>query len=187
MSILECRTTWNLSDGGPGFSVQHFLATGTPATIPAKLRTFYESLKANMPNDISVTYPIEAITRDTVTGAQTAFTALTTAADTTGTWANAWPTGSGICLVLETGGVVAGRRLRGKWFLVPWNMADVNGLIQASIKSNVEAAFATLLSDLSGIGSNLMVWSRKHGTAISVTSGHCKNHTSLMRRRKGVG
>lgn len=155
-SLWRYRCEWGGVRGGAALSTFYSAAA---ADISTELGVFFNAIKGALPNSISITVPD---TGDVINDANGELTGVWTGGEQTivlGTSSDAYSAPSGAIFEWLTPGIVAGRRVRGKTFLVPITVTnyDAVGTISASSLGIFQAAAATLVDQA---GDNMRVWSR---------------------------
>lgn len=154
---------------------------------------FYDAVKTAFPDKLTVTVPNNG-DQITVETGQLAGTWTDGSVEViTGTDTGNFILGTGARLVLNTGGMTAGRRVRGSIFLVPLGVAVFNedDALANSFVTGVNGAAATLLAAVpslavvspvkpppGGIGPD------RPGKSSIVTSISCKDAVSWLRSRR---
>jgi hypothetical protein len=188
--MFEYRAVWNVQGGGIGYSVFHVRKGVTPSEQTAAqgfaddLRAGFNSLVTLLPDDVLISFESEARELNTTTGQLIAVHSITAPASVAGTNTGTYSAPSGARVDLITGGIVAGRRLRGRTYVVPLiGTAYTNtGLISSTAQSTLETAFEMFRdeTDLYSLG----VWSRTHGVIADVTSVNVPNEAAILRSRR---
>jgi len=182
--VYRVRTGITGSQGGQLLSTQYFNVIGglTAANAVADLRTFWDSIKAQVANDLTFQIEAEVAEVDIATGEVTGIVPVTSS-PVTGTETNdpeAWAT-QGL-VRLRTGTYVGGREVRGRIFIPgpTWNQSS-GGQPTSAYRTAIDSAMATLLG--SSV-SELMVYSRKHRDVVPVLSGTTWNQWAVLRSRR---
>lgn len=176
MAVSVIRTAWAGTSGGPGLTQLFiteasgfFLTPTTAQTAVDAVRTFWNALVAQMPDDVSLTVSPVIDSYDELTGALIGSTsAATPPSSVTGTSAATFSMASGLKVNLNTGVIRFGRRVRGAIYVVPASQAvyATNGSIGSSVRTTVNSAASTLRTSLSTAGLPWVVYSRpKDATA----------------------
>lgn len=190
--VLEYRVGWNVGGSNPGVTVFHGRPSGVISDQDAaeelalRARTFFDGIKALVINSMTWTFPGEVTEYNTTTGVLEDVHTFAAPANVVGTGTGNWTAPAGARIEWRTDAIVAGRRLRGRTFLVPLTVAnfDATGtLAAASITTlTTEAAEfydASVLSDC-----NPCVWSRTHGILADITSHIVPDEVSVLRSRR---
>jgi hypothetical protein len=155
MAIRKIPVAWQTGVGGAGVSV-FYSPFGTDPTV--ELATFFNAIKAIFPTVVTWDIPASGDTLDEASGLITGAWIGGTAATIPATGgAVAYAGGTGLYCRWQTSGIVGGRRVRGRTFLVPIvsSLFDTQGTIAAATISTVNTA-ATILV---GTG-KLSIWHR---------------------------
>lgn len=121
---------------GRAVNVLHYAADGGPPA-PAAILSAYDAVKANLPNNVIVTVPGSGDVIEDTTGELVDVWTAAGGGTVTGTASPAQAAGVGACITWNTGGIINGRKLRGRTFLVPYSASayedngtlSVNGLL----------------------------------------------------------
>lgn len=184
-SLDRIKITWTGMPGGPG--VSQIYATSAAGARPA-LSSWINAWKYLVPDNTTLTIEGSGDTIDSSTGL------------ITGTWSDgasipAVGTGSssqyfaagGACITWSTGGVVAGRRVKGRTFLVPLTSLAYQG---SALVGTAVSAIQTATNTLLGSGNVFWVLHRpttpggSDGSAFQITSGLVKNHQAILSSRR---
>jgi hypothetical protein len=188
--VFEYRAIWNVQGGGTGYSVFHVREASTSGvaaaaqTFAADLRTGFQSIVAHLPDDVILNFDSEARELDVATGQLLAVHAFTAPTAVTGSSTAAYSAPSGARVDLVTAGIVAGRRIRGRTYLVPITSLDytTTGTIQSTARTAFNACFDTF-KGRSGVYS-LGVWSRTHGVIADVVTCSTPSEAAILRSRR---
>lgn len=186
MTTLDrIKITWTGMPGGPG--VTQLYATSSAGARPA-LATWIDAWKYLVPSNITLTIQGQGDFVDSTTG------------QITGTWTDgadiakvgtgspgAYFAAGGACVSWSTAGVVGGRRVKGRTFLVPLTSLAYNGsgLVDTAVTA-IQGATTTLL----GSGNVFWILHRpttkggSDGQAFQITGGTCKNHQAILSSRR---
>jgi hypothetical protein len=93
------------------------------------------------------------------------------------------PAGGRIDWATDT--IVAGRRLTGRTYLVPFALSafDTEGVITAANVSSLTTAALALIT-ATGLNRPLRVWSRTHATSAVVSDASCPAAGAILRGRR---
>lgn len=177
-TIARVKARWTIPGAGTAYSVFHFGNTALEDPVQAdadaalaKVTAFFTSVKAYLPNVVSVLVQNEVELIQWNNGSMTGILSGPTQATQTGTaGATAgWAAAAGAVVTWNTAGIRNNRRVRGRTFLVPLSNEawDVDGTLKAVPVSGINAA-ATTLRDTAG-SIDLMVYGRP--TAPGATDG----------------
>lgn len=173
--------------GVVGASVMTFYGTTSGSGLPAATVTYLNAMKANVPNDVTFTVPGGGDLIDDATGNLTGSWSDGGGGSVTGTDTGAFQLGSGFRIKWATGGVVAGRRVRGTTFFVPAASLcfDTSGRLGSATIAAVQTATNAFLSTLSP---NLVVWSRpvpgRAGSSHAIVSASIPSMPTQLRSRR---
>ena len=170
---------------GPGLTTFYF--DEAHSGFASDVSDFFQAVDAYLPIGITVTVPSDGDLVDVATGELTGTWAEAASGPGVGAGFGAFPSGVGARLSWSTGGIVAGRRVRGSTFLCPIvNSAfGTDGTLDNTARENFEAAGNALRA---ASGTNMKIWSRpvpgRAGTASSVVAAVCPDKVSWLRSRR---
>lgn len=171
MPIAVVRTAWSGTSGGPGLT-QLYVASGNgfnaltaaeAQTAVNAVRKFWAALVTYLPDEIQLTISPVVDQYDIASGQlQSSVSAATPPLSVLGTSTGTFTMAAGMKVNLNTGNVRNGRRVRGAIYIVPASggVMTATGVVAAVVRTAINAAGATLLSDLSAAGLGLVVYSR---------------------------
>lgn len=141
---------------GLAVNVLHYAADGGPPD-PGAVFDAYDAVKANIPNNVTITIPNTGDVIEDTTGELLSVWTGTGGGVVTGTASPAAAAGVGACITWRTGGIINGRKLRGRTFLVPYSASayDQDGTLTVNAKTFTDA-FATAMM----ASGPLAVWHR---------------------------
>lgn len=169
-NLKRVRCSWGGS-GTVGPSVTTFYFSSTASGFSAALQTFFQAIKADLPNNCTVTVPNTGdLVRETDGVLQGVWTD-SGGSTTTGTDSGAFQRGSGFRIEWVTAGIRNGRRVTGTSFVVPaCSLAfDTDGFLGAATAAAVTTAASALLSSTTP---DFLVWSKPHSKAAADGSSH---------------
>lgn len=161
-TMIRVNAAWQNWPGAPG--VSHFYLdgqdlTGLQGRIDA-IRTFFNALVAYLPSNLTIQVPSSGDLVETATGTLSGVWSVgTTPAVVTGGSTAAYAGNAGMVTHWLTDGFVAGRRVRGRTFIVPCTSAvfETNGSPTASAITGMKAAADALITSMAG---KMLVWAR---------------------------
>lgn len=157
MQIARVVVSWaGGSVAGLAANVLHYAAdVGSPN--PAAILAAYDAVKANLPNNVTVTIPNSGDLIEDDSGTLIGVWSGTGGGTVTGTASPAQAAGVGACITWRTGGIVNGRKVRGRTFLVPYaaSQYDQDGTLIPNAVTFTNA-FATAMMASGPLG----VWHR---------------------------
>lgn len=188
MTFTRYVPIWSGFSGAPGFTVMNFVGTHDPgqaAGVATAIKDFFDDIANRIPDIATITYPGEATVHaddGTLIGA-VAFTAPTPT-NCVGLGSYAAPVGARI--TWETGSIVAGRRIRGRTFLVPLvsSTFDTDGTLTSANQTLIQTAANTFLTTLAVGPLPLAVWSQTTSTVSPVTSAVVPDQATVLRSRR---
>lgn len=157
MQLNRVIVSWSGgSVAGLAANVLHY-AGDVGAPNSGLIKAAYDAVKANLPNNVTVTIPNTGDVIEDTTGELLDVWTSTGGGTVTGTASPAQAAGVGACITWRTGGIINGRKLRGRTFLVPYAAAayDQDGTLTANGKTFTDA-FATAMM----ASGPLAVWHR---------------------------
>lgn len=202
--VALVRTGWTGTSGGPGITQMAVLGAaggdwnpgGAQAAVNA-VRAFWDSLKAYLPNELTLTVSPVVDTYDRETGELFSSSIAATAPTVVvGTATGVYAGGSGIKVTWETGSIRDGRRVRGATYIVPADATVFTntGTVNGTVKTAINTAAATMMASMVTGSVTLGVWSRprvatatvtaREGAAFQVTQGVCSSKSAILRGRR---
>lgn len=172
---------------GNAVSVMHWDGSDNPAPPVAAVAAAFDAAAALFPIDLTITVPGTGDTIDDTTGELTGVWTAAGGDTTTGTTAFGSAAGVGACITWNTGGIVNGRRLRGRTFIVPihaQNYATDGTLVTSSL-----SALQTLANSLQAAGP-MGIWHRpttvggSDGTSYGVISNKVRDKVAFLSSRR---
>lgn len=156
MAMQRVRVLWQNWPGSPGYT--NFYTSISLASV-APFVTFFDAIKALIPSPITITVPSSGDIVNEATGQILSVWTTTGGGVVNCTGPTVYSGPSGAVAEWSTSGIVAGRRVLGKTYLVPLanTVYDAQGNIATASLSVLQAAAGALQSAL---GNNLLVWSR---------------------------
>jgi hypothetical protein len=151
------------------------------------LQTFFQAIKAQLPDDCTITVPNAGDTIDDTTGALVSSWTRTGGSTTSGTAGTAYSLGVGARVRWLTATVVNGRRISGATFIAPLVSSQFagSGALAAGAVTNLQAAASALVSSA---GTGLRIWHRPapplSGLATAVTAALVPDKVSWLRSRR---
>lgn len=183
-NLQKVIADWTGFTGAPGYSVFY---RGEADVVVSRLQTFYESVKTLLPSGVNVKVRTAGDLVDSGSGALTGSWTTGAGTATVGTGSGVSVGGAGCVVRWATDGIHAGRRVRGRTFLIPLASGafEANGTLLSSALSTINAAATALVTAETG---NLMVWHRPvagaGGAAFAVTYADVPDRSALMRSRR---
>lgn len=185
--MLQYRYQWNGARIGQGLSVFNLLGTDFTGNINAAntaLRTWFNTIRTGIPDDVTITPPSEVLQINDEDGVLQDVQGLTALGSVTGQSTAAFSANAGRVVRWNTPVVVGGRRLFGRTFIVPSvGVFNNTGNVDSTTITSDAAAHATLISSLATNGLPLGVWSRKNGSIHEVNNGVTLTRPSTLKTR----
>lgn len=177
--VYIVTTNWSGLQGGPGITQMAmeiigggggFIDDATADIMVDAVAAFWNSIKSEIPNDVTLTVSGEVPMFATANGELgPIYNSASPPAAIVGGSALAYSAASGYKINVRTGDVKNNRRVRGSIFVVPSsiNVYDNNGNVSSSVATAVATAQATLRTTLAGPNIALGVWSRPKGSPVA--------------------
>src|SRR5664279_2073822 len=156
MTIQRVRVVMNNWPGAPGY-INFYENSDVVSHEP--YRVFFDAIKALVPIGLTFQVPGIGDILSEETGNIIGSYSFTTPALVTGTGNATYPNGVGACIDWLTTGVVAGRRVMGRTFLVPMatSIYDTNGTLTPTAITTIGAAATALIAAMTP---KFLIWSR---------------------------
>lgn len=142
---------------GLAVNVLHFSASDPAVPPVAAIKTAYQSLTNILPTNVTITVPGTGDTIDDTTGELTGVWSTAGGGSFVGAGTAVSAAGVGACVGWQTGGIVGGKKLRGRTFIVPLHNATYEG--DGTLSPSTLSALDTFGSQLRAAGP-LAVWHR---------------------------
>src|SRR4029453_16202486 len=149
--MMRVVTVWSGAAGMPGYTNMFFdgfiEGAGSAASVADRVRTFWDAIKVYIPSVITLTVQPSVAQINPGTGALQDDYPLTTApVAVVGTGAGPYTAPAGACINWKTNTVIAGKKLRGKTYVVPLSGGsyDSAGTLLAGALTTLNAAAVTL-------------------------------------------
>ena len=197
VTVYRVAAVWGNFQGAPGYTKFTFdnLTDAAARTAAATaVKNFFEGIKPHLPFNVSVTVQQTVQEYDMATGVLTGESQIVgVPAATTGTGTGAYAAGSGFFIGWNTGLIFAGRRLKGRTFIVPaTDCFSTDGTLTPTAISAAQGAAAALIA---AAGANLAVWGKTYnkttvpptqvgGALAPVDSATVKDQASQLRTRR---
>ncbi len=183
---------WTGGRVGTGYS-NLFFASGvsTQQACADAVRAFFSSsysVGAGLPVGVQIQVRGVVDTIEETNGELTDSTSVTTPAVIAGSDSSRYAAVAGACVTWRTGDFVAGRRVRGRTFLVPvgGQMLQADGTLDTTFLGFINTAAAALIA----AAPELRVWRRPSGPGASDGSSHlaasglCSDKTAFLTSRR---
>lgn len=156
MSLQRVRCLWSGWPGQPGYT--NFYTSISIASV-APFVTFFNTIKGNLPSGLTITVPGSGDIVNTETGLLSGVWSAPGNGAVTGSSVGNYAGPAGCVVEWLTQGIVAGRRVLGKTYIVPLAAAAFqnDGTISEAEKPTFTNAAAALVTAL---GNTFLVWSR---------------------------
>ena len=187
MSVISRHTiTWSGFIGAPGYSNFYTVANDDPGFHTA-LNTWKSTWAANLPDDVVLTLEAEVVQIEDTTGELVGAFSIGSDTSTQGANTGGYSAASGVVVNWPTAGIVAGRRVRGRTFMVPISGGayQTNGTIDENALSFMRTSTAAFLLAVEG---EFCIWSRPRpalpGSHHLVTSWGIPDKVAVLRSRR---
>lgn len=208
MAVGIIRTGWQGTTGGPGLTQTaiaetasggsgSFFTTTNVQTAVNAMRTFWDSVKALLPDEIVLTVsPTVDIYNELNGDLIASISAPTAPTSVAGTATVSYAMASGIKAQLTTGVIANGRRVRGALYLVPaaTSAFTAGGLVASATRTTVNTAGATFITALATPLMRQVVYSRplkdaagtvtRNGFITTVSSWDTNEKGAVLRGRR---
>jgi hypothetical protein len=193
--MFRVTAVWSGFPGGPGFSNFYFTQpaiTGPSAqAVATDVRAFFAGFSGLIPAGVAIQVAPQVALIDEATGTlQDEITVATPPAVLNGGGNGERSAPSGAVVNWKTSTIVAGRRLRGKTFLVPLTIQsyDNTGTLTDAALALLRASAATLATVNVGAPTELCVWHRPvngaGGSLGIVTSSSVPDKAAILTSRR---
>lgn len=192
MAILRVQSVWSGWSGAPGYTNFHF--SGTIGSVDAAssfaaVSEFWETVAGSLAPGLSIRVSPTVEMLDDQTGELIEYEDVEDSA----TWGSAgsstgWSAATGAVINWMTNTVSAGRRVRGRTFLVPLsgNSYDDAGTLTPTVLGRIRGAASDLIA--ADGAQELVVFSRPRaggtGVAAPVTSARVPDMAAVLRSRR---
>jgi hypothetical protein len=169
----QYRALWSVPGGGQGYSVFHAQEaadTGHAQSMADNIRQFFFSMAGLIPDDVIITFDSEVLVLDD-TGTLLNVQSVSAPTAVSGSGGTNFGRALGARVDWLTGAIVAGRRLRGRTYIVPLEAFCFgnDGLLTPIVIENLNDSGQALVDSMDGDGIQLQVWSRTHAFSSSVS------------------
>lgn len=179
--MLRVRSEWTGFNGAPGYTNLFFRDfngngdAGTDFTVAdatgavERVRNFFGSLAALFPDDVTITPDTNVDVLEDTTGELVDSLSSTSGGEVKGTDTGGYQAAGGAVISWRTSGIRAGRRVRGRTFLVPLagSLFNTTGNLIPSIQQTIQTSANALLNPTGT--PDLGIWARP--TAPGATDG----------------
>lgn len=195
MGIMRVRATLTGTQGLPGLSTLYAFGTSaTPSSadcsdMVARVRAFWEAIKALMPAGVFVLVSGDVDVLDETNGALVTGFAVASPATVVATGSEALPLATSMLLTHQTGTIIDGRRLKGRTFISPVSdSTNIDGLTTSASRATIAAAANAMITG--STSSFPVVWHRPKlpgpfgGTIAPTTSFSVGSNYATLRSRR---
>lgn len=184
MAIDKGVWEWSGFKGAPGYSI--FYAT-PDAGVSGLIKSFFDTVADMLPGAVTIQNPSDGDRIDETTGLLTGVWTGGIGGTTVATGSGSYAGPAGAAITWGTNGIVAGKRVRGRTFLVPLHSTAymTDGTLLDAVRTNIQTAADTLVTAAAG---DLLVWSRPRvglaGSAHPVVSARVTDQVAVLRSRR---
>lgn len=194
MALYRIKARWTGFTGSPGYSIFHFQIPVDPNPTDAQthandVRQFFFAMQAYYPTSvrIQVESTVEVI-NESDGKLEDMVTLATPLSPVQGADSGAYSSAVGACVTWDTTGIRAGRRVRGRTFVVPLGTTAyaTDGTLSTTFQNAITAAAAALIDGQAA----LSVFARPSGpgatdgSAYGVTGARVADKTAVLRSRR---
>lgn len=188
MRLNRLVIDWSGADiVGRAVTVLHFQGADSSAPNVAAIKSAFAAAASALPNTVTITVPGTGDVIEDTTGHLVDVWTASGGGTVTGTATTAGPAGVGVCVGWNTGGIVNGRRLRGRTFIVPipGNSYDPDGTLTAATLG-VWQTWANAVQASGALG----IWHRpttaggSDGTSYAVLSSRIRDKVAFLSSRR---
>lgn len=192
MAIQRVTSVWTGFSGAPGYTNFYFLGNAEVGGIAANfsVRMFWQEIRDRIPAGVTIATEAEHANIDETTGEVISYYTPEHegAMSVAGSAAGGYSAPSGAVVGWNTDTVRAGRRVRGRTFIVPLggNAYQSDGTLNPGVQTAIQGAANDLIA--STVGNELVVWARPvngaGGVAAPVVSARVPDMGAVLRSRR---
>lgn len=192
MAIQRVTSVWTGFAGAPGYTNFYFMGDAETGGIQANfsVRMFWQEIRDRIPAGVTIATEAEHANIDESTGTITSYYTPEHegAMSVAGSAAGGYSAPSGAVVGWNTDTVRAGRRVRGRTFIVPLggNAYQSDGTLNPGVQTAIQDAANDLIA--STLGNELVVWARPvngaGGVAAPVVSARVPDMGAVLRSRR---
>jgi hypothetical protein len=195
--VYRVVAKWAGFTGSPGFSNFYFIcASGNTHTAAGavngldQVRNFFNGLSALFPVGLTINMDPAVAVLDEASGVALSEFSVTPGGTVTGTATGAYSAPSGAVVNWRTSSIVAGRKVRGRTFLVPLGPIayQANGTLADNVRTDINTAASIMANVALGSPAKLGVWHRAvngaGGVHVPVTSATVPDMAAVLRSRR---
>lgn len=183
--LFEIRTTWGGVAGAPYYTTLRGDVAGatTPQAFADAWEDFLIGLQNVTDNALVAVVSDEVRIIESTTGDLVGVSAISGPTVAMTATSQVTPRASQVLVRLSTNNFVAGRRIRGRFFIpgLIASQTDVNGNPSAGLTSGIDANLATMKS---AVGSTWVVYSPTHRVYAVVQTATCWTEMAVLRSRR---
>lgn len=184
MTIDKGVWTWTGFSGAPGYSI--FYATPNSG-LSGVIKNFFGAIDDYIPSGVTISSPSSGDQIDEATGLLTGTWTGGIGGSTPGQASGVYAGPAGFVINWLTNGVVNGRRVRGRTFIVPCiaSLFDNDGTLANNHRAVIQSAADNLVASAAG---DLLVWHRPRGgvggSAHAVAAAVVSDKVAVLRSRR---
>lgn len=197
MPMYRATLTWTGFTGSPGYTNLHFLdpdpisQAGLDETA-LRLHNFFDALEPFLPGSVRINLPTVLEEIDSATGELVTDHPFEPGTVITGTGLTNFSAASGLCINWNTVGIINGRRIRGRTFIVPLASGayQSDGTIVDATRTTVQTAANVYADAGPGLGIDGAIWHRPttpggtDGAAAGITSASVGDRVAVLKSRR---
>jgi hypothetical protein len=193
VNIWRVTATWSGGKIGTGFTNMFFTGgISTPQLCADTVRTFfntaYSTAGGALPTGISIAFPSGVDELDPANGELVTTLPVTQPASISGSDSGVYAAIAGACITWMTQGVITGKRVRGRTFLVPVgaNYLQNDGSLSTLAVSNINTAANALIA----AAPEFCIWRRPtsklagNGVSHAVLASRLQDKTAFLSSRR---
>lgn len=194
MQLGQIRVLWTGGPSAPGYTILNTIwgTSSSAVAAQAAVRKFFDTIKGSIPDDYTLQVQQEMTIINASTGKLEQLEMASSAqAPIVGLMGQGWAAGVGVRVDWQGGGVLNGRRIRGRTYIVPYNASvfDASGQVPASVRTSLGGYATTMITDLAAANTPLCVWNRPSvknpvGGASVVQSAAVSSKAAVLRGRR---
>jgi hypothetical protein len=181
--VFRCTLNWyDANVPSPAANVIHIeMASAVPSDVMARLNDNVSAAMWNYCRDTSSIVSVDITPLDGVSATETFYTG------SPAEWAGSGSTGDRIvqaCALVKLTTSLRGRSYRGRVYL-PWvvETATANGVLNSANVDDVTAGWTNFVTDMTSLGSPLIVASYVHSASTIVQTAVCEAPLATQRKR----
>jgi len=197
MPLYRAKMTWTGFVGSPGYTNMYFLdpdpisASGLEQTA-VRLHNFWDAIDGYLPSSVRINLPTVLEEVATATGELLAEHPFEPGTVIAGSGTASFASPAGACINWNTAGLINGRRIRGRTFIVPMHDGGYqsDGTLADAARTAIANAANTYANAGPGLGIDGAIWHRpsgpgaSDGAAAGITSATVRDRVAILRSRR---